>query len=43
MEVVEGDEPAVNEGVGEVVGLDVREDVEVVEGLTPVVKLGVGV
>ena len=41
--VEDGDRPKLNEGVGELVGLDVKEDVDVVEGLMPCVKLGVGV
>ena len=41
--VEDGDRPKLNDGVGEVVGLDVKEDVDVDDGLTPCVKLGVGV
>ena len=41
--VEDGDSPKLNEEVGVLVGLDVREDVLEVEELTPSVKLGVGV
>jgi hypothetical protein len=43
VEVLEedGERPTLNEEVGVLVGLEVREEVEVVDGLTPIVKLGV--
>ena len=39
--VEEGDRPTLNEEVGVVVGLEVKDDVEVEEGLAPVERLGV--
>ena len=39
--VEEGDRPTLNEEVGVVVGLEVKDGVEVEEGLAPVERLGV--